>query len=88
MTDPRELLGFVVHHAVTGPYHTRSASRTGTGDDGGTLDCAIIAQLPDGTRIIIGEIWAACPDSMGNKHRINANEIANKIAITMNKGEL
>jgi hypothetical protein len=86
MTDPREQLGHEVHSHVKGPFSVRQATRDGTGDDGGTLDVALVAHTEDGTRVIIGEIWAACPNQLGGKTRINAKEVADSIVTTLNGG--
>jgi len=35
--------------------------------------------------VVIGEIWAACPDEHGGKTRINAKAVAAKIVKTLNE---
>lgn len=88
MADPRKDMGYEVHDRVHGPFSIRAAARDGTGNDGGVLDRAIVAQTKDGTCIIIGEIWAACPNEHGGKTRIDAHAVAEAITQTLNRGDV
>lgn len=83
--DPRVAMGYDVEPEVFPPFEVMPASDTG-GQLGGTLDHAIIARTKDGRRIVIGEIWAACPGAGGTKVRIDAREVARRIAETLNGG--
>ena len=85
MPDLRESLGIEVEPDVKGPYSTQPAKRDGTGNDGGILDVGIIAYLANGKRVVIGEIWAACPDEDGGKTRINASTVAERIVSELNQ---
>ncbi len=82
MTDPRIGMGFEVDLRVTGPYEVRAA----TSSDGGSLDVAIVARrVVGGERIVIGEIWAACPsDGSEEKVRLDAVEVASDICAKLN----
>ena len=84
MNDPRVEMGYHVEPKVVGPFTVQPARRVGDGSDGGSLDQGIIAQLPDGTRVVIGEIWAACPNQHGTKTRIDAAAVAEAICRTLN----
>ncbi len=84
MTDPRIPLGLSVEPEVRGPYSVQPASRDGTGDDGGSLDVAITAHTRDGTRVVIGELWAACPNEHGGKTRIDAHAVASRLVGKLN----
>ncbi len=84
MVDPRTRLGIEVEPRVTGPYSIRTAKRDGSGDDGGTLDQAIIAHTEDGREVVIGEVWAAGIDPAGWKVRIDAAAVAQGIIDTLN----
>jgi len=85
MTDPRPSLGYAVEPNVKGPYHIQPAHRDGSGNDGGILDIGITAHTSDGKRVVIGEIWAACPDENGGKTRIDALAVATSIVETLNQ---
>lgn len=86
MNDPRVKMGLHVEPEVIGPYELRPAERDGTGDDGGSLDQAIIARTCDGRAIAIGEIWAAGHAIPGGaKIRIDAEAIAKNIIDTLNR---
>ncbi len=85
MVDPRTDLGVEVEPRVTGPFSVQPAKRDGTGDDGGTLDHAIVAYTDDGRRLVIGEIWAAGLGAGGSKIRIDVAAIAQDIANTLNR---
>lgn len=65
---------------LCGPFEIREARRIGDGSDGGTLDRAIVARSADGTRIIIGELWAMGPDEYG--HRVSFDAQANVEFVT------
>lgn len=82
--DPRVDMGYDVKPEVQGPYSIRRARRDGTGNDGGTLDVGIIAYTVDGTQVVIGEIWAACPDDDGGKTRIDAIQVSKGIVARLN----
>ena len=82
--DPRVSLGYEVEPDVTGPYSVQPAERKGDGSDGGSLDVGIVARRSDGKRIIIGEIWAACPDEDGGKTRIDAITVARRLVAELN----
>ena len=45
---------------ISGPFEIKTAEPP-TPDHGGTLDRGIVGRLPDGRRVVIGEVWAACP---------------------------
>ena len=79
MTDPRIEYGLQVEPRVIGPYSVRPAKRNGTGNDGGTLDCAIIAHTEDGRMVVIGEVWAAGHGMDGSKIRIDAAAVARQV---------
>ena len=79
MTDPRVALGYEVEPSVSGPYELADALTDGT------LDRGIIARRADGTRIVIGEIWAACPTEGGGKTRIDANAVATEVVARLNE---
>lgn len=85
MTDPRIALGYEVEPDVEGPYELAAACDTG-GDAGGTLDVGIMARrVSDGERIVIGEIWAACPNrDQEGKTRIDAAAVASRIVDVLN----
>ena len=85
MTDPRVRLGLEVQAGVRAPYSIQPANRDGTGGDGGTLDCAIIAHTEDDRRVVIGEIWAAGVGGGGKKIRIDARAVAQCIVDTLNE---
>lgn len=85
-SDPRKQLGLEVVPSVSGPYELMGAKPT-TPDAGGTLDVGILARTPDGRRVVIGEIWAACPGKDGVKIRIAAREIAQRMIDTLNGAE-
>ena len=85
MTDPRTTYGLQVEARVTGPYSIQPAIRDGTGDDGGTLDHAIVAYTERGQRVVIGEIWAAGHGRGGTKIRIHAAAVAQEIVDTLNE---
>lgn len=87
MADPRTRLGIEVEPRIQGPYSIRPAKRDGTGDDGGTLDQAIIAHTEDGRQVVIGEVWAASLGSGGSKIRIDAGAVAQEIIDTLNGKE-
>ncbi len=78
MTDPRVAMGYEVEPSVSGPFELANATTDGT------LDRGIVARRADGTRIIIGEIWAACPTDGGEKTRIDANAVATEIIERLN----
>jgi hypothetical protein len=78
MTDPRLALGLEVEESVCGPYKVVAAARTSP-DDGGTLDCGIVAHTKDGRQLVIGEIWAAGVGPGGSKVRLDARKIAEDI---------
>lgn len=82
MTDPRIGLGLEVEPEVAGPYEVRKVEKPST--NGGTLDVGIIAYTACGKRIVIGEIWAACPDDEGSKTRIDAIAVATRIVDALN----
>ena len=86
MNDPRTTFGLSVEPDVRGPYGVQPAHRDGTGDDGGTLDVGLTAHTRDGTRVVIGEIWAACPDENGGKTRIDAGAVAKRLVAELNGG--
>ena len=85
--DPRERLGLKVEPDVVPPFELVAAKRDGSGNDGGTLDIGIIARLPNGEKVVIGEIWAACPGSGEEKVRIDARRVAQAIVDTLNGAE-
>ncbi len=85
MSDPRIAFGLEVEPRVLAPYSIQPAARDGTGDDGGTLDRAIVARTEDGRRVVIGEIWAACLGKGGAKIRIDADAEAQFIVDTLNE---
>ena len=85
--DPRVALGYEVEPNVTGPYNVQPARRDGSGDDGGSLDVGITARTTGGKRVVIGEIWAACPDEDGVKTRIDANAVARTVVTRLNAAE-
>ena len=85
MTDPRTEYGLEVEPRVTGPYSVQPAKRDGSGDDGGTLDQAIIAHTEDGRSVIIGEVWAAGHGEGGSKIRIDAAAVAQAIVDVLNR---
>ncbi|KKL16104.1 hypothetical protein LCGC14_2498950 [marine sediment metagenome] len=85
MTDPRTAYGLQVEARVTGPYSTLPAKRDGTGNDGGTIDRAIIAHTEDGREVMIGEVWAAGHGRGGMKIRIDAAAVAQGIVDTLNE---
>lgn len=83
--DPRVAMGYAVEDGIVGPFGVMPAKRDGSGGDGGTLDVGITAYTPDGTRVCIGEIWAACPSSApGGKTRLNAVAVAEQIVRALN----
>jgi len=85
MIDPRTKMGLEVESAVCGPYEIRSATRNGTGNDGGSLDQAIMAWTVDGRQVVIGEIWAAGIGVNGSKIRLDAKGIAESVVTTLNR---
>ena len=56
--DPRQHMGILVE-TPCGPITLQEAARDGDGSDGGSLDIAIVAELPSGGRVIVGELWAS-----------------------------
>ncbi len=87
MTDPRISYGLNVEPDVRGPYGVQPADRDGSGNDGGSLDVAITARTASGKRVVIGEIWAACPDEDGGKTRIDATAVATRLVAELNQEE-
>lgn len=87
MTDPRVSLGYEVEADVTGPYEVIPAQPDTDLIVGGTLDVGITALRADGTRIVIGEIWAACPNYTAEqgKTRIDAAVVASRIVSELNR---
>lgn len=85
MPDPRISYGVRVEPNVKGPYGAQPARRDATGDDGGTLDVGITAHTNNGTLVVIGEIWAACPNENGGKTRIDAIAVATRLVAKLNE---
>ena len=85
MPDPRIALGYEVEPEVEGPYELAAALDVSQ-LSGGTLDIGILARRrSDGERIVIGEIWASCPNRDQNgKTRIDAAAVAKRIVDMLN----
>ena len=81
IADLRVALGYEVEPSVSGPYELAEALTDGT------LDRGIVARRADGTRVVIGEIWAACPTEGGGKTRIDAQQVATEIIALLNVAE-
>jgi hypothetical protein len=84
MEDPRVKMGYEVVKDLYPPYETVPAKRTSP-DLGGTLDTGIIACLPDGRQVVIGEIWAMARGPGDNNTRIDARAVAKAIVGTLNE---
>ena len=79
--DPRIGLGYDVESNVQAPFAIMPAKSDGSG----TLDVGIIAHTSGGVRIVIGEIWAACPNDEDGKTRIDAHRVATEIVAKLNE---
>ena len=56
-------------------------------DTGGTLDRGIVARLEDGRRVVIGEIWAACPTENHGRISIDTDAAAQRVVDALNAAE-
>ena len=82
MSDPRESLGYIVESELM--EFELIPSRHTTPDTGGLLDYGILARLPDGRRVVIGELFARAPGDHPVGVRLDTKKVGEWIVATLN----
>jgi hypothetical protein len=66
---------------VSGPYSIKPASFTETE----CRDYGIVGQLPDGMKVVIGEIWVGGVGADGSKVILEADKLAQRVVDALNR---